>query len=256
MTFADCRLLLRLTGDMPEGISKDGTGGGKKESFISVLADHYPQTLGSCIMLRPPSYVFQVWRGVRAVMDPKTAKAYYFLRTPREIEESLDTLFPAQTSAWIRKETGLVQAETTKAAVEAGKTFRGPDFWGIDSGSGHDSRGAAEYVRRYCIPVEQRAPRDRFHRCHPNIQHLIETGTTGVEGGAAAAMAALEEDDDEAPFGETAGAVGGAVAKAKKKKAPTPKQEREDARKIIAMTMRKIKLAVDDSEKQKRPREQ
>ncbi len=74
MTWADCRLLSRLTGDMEEGASKDGSDGGKKESFISVLADHYPQTLGSCVMLRPPVFVFSVWTAVRAFMGktPRT----------------------------------------------------------------------------------------------------------------------------------------------------------------------------------------
>jgi len=275
MTWADCRLLLRLTGDMEEGISKDGTPGGKKESFISVLADHYPQTLGNCIMMRPPVYITSVWLGVRAFMDPKTQKAYYFIKTPTEIEDTLNKLFPVDTSAWIRKEIGLVQAEKIQDAVAAGKTIRGPNIWEVNK-SGHDSRAAPEYVQRFCRPVGDRPSKDKLHRCHPNILQFMETGKVGVDSitgadasailsavGVADGADEINEDGEEGGEGRGGRSGGGSggdgggstvvtgVAAVEASSLPTltPKQEREEARKIIALTMKKIKLAVDESEK-------
>ena len=81
-----------MTGELEEGNVKDEASG-KKETFISVLADHYPQTLGSCVMLRPPVFLFSIFNVVKSFMDPKTAKAYYFVRSEKQIEEALGALF-------------------------------------------------------------------------------------------------------------------------------------------------------------------
>lgn len=40
-----------------------------KESLISVLADHYPQTLGSIILLRPPYFVYSLWNALKKVTE-------------------------------------------------------------------------------------------------------------------------------------------------------------------------------------------
>ena len=66
LTWADCRMIARLTGVMEEGGMVEGHK--KKETFISVLANNYPQTLGSFLMLRPPAFLFTVWKAVKLVV--------------------------------------------------------------------------------------------------------------------------------------------------------------------------------------------
>ena len=251
MTWADCRLLQRLTGDMEGGGSKDGkpiTGSGKnqRETFISVLADHYPQTLGACVMLRPPVFLLSVFKAVKAFMDPKTAKAYYFVRSPPKIEEALDELFEPSVGAWIRKEINLVTADHTATAVAEGRPFRGPALWQVDEASGHDPRGTPEYTRRYCCPTAARAPGDRLHHPHPNICQLIDSGAVGLEAAPPEVARAAQAAAASLPPPPTGSSLDGEASELKL----TPKQEREEARKIIRMTLGKIKKAVDESEAQ------
>jgi hypothetical protein len=239
MTWADCRVVSKLTAEMDEGgVRASGSDGPlKRETFISVLADHYPQTLGSCVMLRPPVFLLQVWKAVRAFMDPKTAKAYYFVRSPQAIEKALDELFDPATGAWIRKEISLITGDTSSEAERAdGRVFRGPRLWEWDSG--HDARGNDEYVRRFCGPTGSRAKEDRAHRPHPNICQMVEAGRVGA--GALATAVAVPAAAEEDPLGSSLDL----------EMKLTPKQEREEARRIIRMTMSKIKKAVDESDRQ------
>ena len=90
-------VIARLTGVMEEG----SVEGSKKETFISVLANNYPQTLGSFLMLRPPAFLLTVWKAVRMVMDPQTAKAYHFVRSQSQIDSTLDELFEPEVGDWI-----------------------------------------------------------------------------------------------------------------------------------------------------------
>mmetsp|Transcript_62243 Transcript_62243/g.124763 ORF Transcript_62243/g.124763 Transcript_62243/m.124763 type:complete len:776 (+) Transcript_62243:333-2660(+) len=252
-SMADVRLISRLTGEMEEGQSKDGTPGGKKESFISVLGDHYPQTLGSCAILRAPMFIMTVWNAVRAFMDPKTAKAYYIIRSPQAIDKALDALFDKDTGDWIRKEIELIVADPVAPAVAAGRTFRGPDFWRPPSSSStvaHDSRGNAEYVRRFCCPAEDRAEGDRLHRPHPNICQVIEA-TNGGEAVplkiSAKPTVATSQEVPRKSSSKGATAKQGAGSEA----GLGARQEREETRKIIRMTLKKLKEAVDkDRERQ------
>ena len=43
-------------------------------------------------------------------MDPKTAKAYYIIRSPQAIDKALGDLFDSETGDWIRKEIELVRS--------------------------------------------------------------------------------------------------------------------------------------------------
>jgi len=246
MTWADCRVVSKLTAEMEEGgVRAPGSDGpSKKETFISVLADHYPQTLGSCVMLRPPVFLLQVWKAVRAFMDPKTAKAYYFVRSPQAIEKALDELFEPETGAWIRKEISLISGDTSSESERAdGRAFKGPCLWERDR-SGHDARGNAEYLQRFCCPPEARAEQDRDHRPHPNLCQMIETGRVGADAGTKeevptiVAPAAKTHEEDK---------LGSSLDLEIK---VTSKQECEEARRIIRMTMSKIKKAVDESDRQ------
>jgi len=211
VSFADCRTLLRLTGNMEGGAEIPSPRGGKskRETLISVLADHYPQTLGSCVMLRPPRFVNAAWSAVRAFIDPVTARQFYFVRTAADIHRTFDSLFPNATASWLREEIQLVQdAAALDEQGQVRRAFRGPDFWrppdpvsgrdpladpangGLSAGppsppvprpsATHDSRGSPEYVARFCCRLEDRSDADKLHEPHPNIYQHIDRGFVGV----------------------------------------------------------------------------
>jgi hypothetical protein len=175
-------VIARLTGVMEEG----SVEGSKKETFISVLANNYPQTLGSFLMLRPPAFLLTVWKAVRMVMDPQTAKAYHFVRSQSQIDSTLDELFEPEVGDWIRREVLSVSSKPPKPseADVCGRCFRGPDFWTPHNDGAHDPRGSPEYVKRFCCPLEERAAEDRPHLLHPNMQQFVEEGHVPVAADA------------------------------------------------------------------------
>lgn len=116
------------------------SAGKECESLVSTLANHYPETFGGMVLLRPPFFIYSCWNALKATIDPKTASLWHFVRSENEINDTLQSLFPPEAAQWIRDEIALI-----KHKPEPGPCGH-PDYWGDvlqDEGPSRPAAGAA-----------------------------------------------------------------------------------------------------------------
>jgi CRAL/TRIO domain len=113
----------------------------------SALATYYPERLGLvvCINHNP---VFQgVWNAFKVFLHPNTVAKMQLLRKKTKYQEAFRRLFDDELASWLLDEIKLNKQRPMPVSQR--------EFWKAPesaSGSAHDPRGCASYVRQYIDP--------------------------------------------------------------------------------------------------------
>lgn len=157
--------------------------------LTNIMSNYYPERLGLVICINH-NRVFQgVWNAFKGFLHPNTIAKMQLLRSKKKIKDIFERTFGQELIDWLTEEIKL--NKTNKPSKSQREFWRKPD-----SGSTHDPRGTASYIRQ-CIDNESINIYDKIHKPHPNIVDAQEGRTLEASELDPEREAALDRDDND-----------------------------------------------------------
>lgn len=160
-----------------------------------VLANHYPERLGTAFCVLPGAAFQAAWRAIRAFLPSITAAKVKLIKSKAKMRGVFEPIFSPATTDWLIEEISLNRRKTITDGQKR--------FWQAPEDRGgvivHDPRGAVDYVTGWLHDHPS------GHRAHPNIvdlhEHCLQVNSCGQEreqnGNGKSGVAKDNEADSE-----------------------------------------------------------